>query len=118
METGLKTVFPAGQTLLVNGQTMDMPTLCAEIEKVLVPFDQADATRLQWDKDLAVREAATPGAKLLAEGIAEYLGVLFNHDATKLAAYGVPPKKPRRKLTSAENLAKATKAKATRDMRG
>ena len=115
---GVQTTLTSGQSFPINGQSYKQSTLLAALKEQAAPFDAAASAHEVLKKAVVDREAARPAATAFYKQVVAVLLAYYGADTATLAVFGIAPRKVKRQLTSQEKLAAATKAKATRAMRG
>ncbi|MHB8416511.1 MAG: hypothetical protein ACYDCL_00440 [Myxococcales bacterium] len=114
---GIGTSFPAGATIVVDGQSYSQASLLAALQAALALYSAVDtAVQALKNQRLALR-AALPDVRQLLAGIKAALVAYFGKGNPVLEAFGFNLQKPRQ-LNVEQKLARKEKAAATRKLRG
>jgi len=105
-------------SLTFGGATYTAAALVQELQSLADALAAADAAKASWQD--ALKNAATVRAKVVPvmQAYRTWLVATNGNAPSTLADYGLTPRKSATPLTSAQKVAKAAKAEATRKARG
>jgi hypothetical protein len=110
LESGALTV----SALVVDKVSYTLPELSAKLTGLAAPYDAVAEAHVVYEAKLQARIAAEPETAKFLAAFQHSIQSALGTDNPELAKFGIKPRKPPRKLTAAENEARAAKARATR----
>jgi len=118
MATGLQANPPAGQaTILVDGVVVAISALVSEFNGYAAVWQDAVDTQKVAEKAVKKRTTMEPQVMARHHAVALALRGALGKSNPDLGKYALAPEKARTKLTTAQQIEKAKKAKATREAR-
>ncbi len=119
MLQGFRAAFPASpQEVIFGGKTMTLAQVHAGREEIADRLAAVHRAQHAHRRAVRAREAANAASKAFYEDGVLFARHHFGRDSKRMAAFGVPPRKVRRVLTSQEKAIAKAKAAATRTLRG
>ncbi len=118
MKAGIDQKIPVTSNVPVDGQPTPQPSLSQELASDLTLFANVADLEAQLKAARAAKAAAMGRIRVRYQDLKQALIVYFGKGNPILAAFGIAARKPRRKLTSAENVLAAGRSESTRTKRG
>ena len=115
---GVRTVLMAGSSLDVNGQSQTQADLDAYLVKELQLHGAPRTLRVQLEAAAKARDAAEEAERTFLAGLKAAVISKLGPDDPRLVQFGFKPRQKPKKLTAAQNVARAAKAESTRKARG
>jgi len=112
--TGVGAKLAGGKPVEVFGVDYTADQLTARFQSLLALYTAANEAHQAASKAVAARDGAQPGALLFLDAFEGMMRTRFGADSPDLQSFGITPKKPARKLTPEQQLAKTEKSRATR----
>jgi hypothetical protein len=117
MLEGMGQVLPKGSKLLVAGVEISRDQLIAQLEEMIVPFQQAADLRAQYEHALKVRTSQQEASTELVNNVRLALLNRLGTQSPELPKVGLTPEKARAKLTAEQQMQKVEKLRQTRQLR-
>ncbi len=115
--TGAESKLTGAKPLDVQGDDYTQDQLVAKLQSLKVPYTASNEAHVTSSKAVQARVAAEPATLRFLDALDNSVKNRFGDDSPDLESFGIAPKKPKRKLTPAQNLAKAEKSRLTREKR-
>jgi len=112
--TGVGAKLAGGKPVEVFGVDYTADQLTAKFQSFLALYTAANEAHQALSKAIAARVGAEPGALLFLDAFEGMMRTRYGADSPDLESFGIAPRKPARKLTAEQQLAKTEKSRETR----
>ena len=118
MAQGWATVFPADLTLPSANGGYSVTAMVAQLNGWLALYAAVDSNRAAWRGSVAGLAAAEASIRKQLAQLKSTITAYFGNESQQLVQFGLTPKKPRAKLSSAKLAVRAERSLKTRAIRG
>ncbi len=118
LKAGADKHFDNNTSITLKGTDYNLASVDAELDALIVPYTDLDGAKAKVKVEAAAVKAAEPQARQFADAMTAGVKAFFGPDDPAVEDFGIVRARPRTQLTSEQKLAKAAKAKHTRELRG
>lgn len=117
VQAGIQAAIPAGSKVVVGGTSYTQPQLLTKVGQLLAPYQPARDAKQALAAAVKAKKANQPAVQDFLVEFRAAVVALFGRGNPLLAKFGFQPKKAKT-TSSGKKVAKAAKAKATREALG
>jgi hypothetical protein len=117
MLAGVEAAIPDGTSVTVPGGSMAKAAIVQKLTAATSEFQTVDASLTALDVARTRLRGDLPDLHAFYDELKTSLSASFGKGNPLLAQFGLSPQKPRKKLTPEQRVARAAKARATRQLR-
>jgi hypothetical protein len=118
MQAGFQKDFTPKQSLVVEGNTMLVPAILAQLAAELALVTAADNARTALAAAVAARKAGAQATTKFLDALESVLKMTFGSGGAQLQDFGIKPPKAKKVLTVEEKALAVAESKATKKARG